>query len=162
MDNEALIRSQLVQRLRGRGAHMPFEQAIADFPMDRINDKFPNGTYSSWGLIEHLRLTQHDILAYCTNPDYEHREWPREYWPSEDAMATAEDWSNTVEGFLAELDGLIAIVENPETDLYVPIPWGGDHTILREILIVTDHNAYHIGELAIMRQTMGTWPPGRT
>ncbi len=71
MDNEALIRDQLVQRLRGRGAHMPFQQAVADFPMHRINETFPNGDYSSWALIEHLRLTQRDILDYCTNPNYE-------------------------------------------------------------------------------------------
>jgi hypothetical protein len=161
MENEKLIRDQLVQRLRGRGAHMPYEEAVAGFPMDRINERFPNGTYASWALLEHLRLTQRDILDYCTDPDYRHREWPRDYWPPEDAVATPEDWAHTVDVFLAELDELIAIVGNPATDLYAPIPWGGDHTILREILIIADHNAYHIGELAIMRQVMGTWPPGR-
>ena len=161
MDNEALIRDQLVQRLRGRGAHMPLQQAVADFPMDRINEKFPNGTYSSWALLEHLRLTQRDILDYCTNPDYELRPHPEGYWPAQEAVATPADWAHTVEVFLNELDELIALVENPETDLYAPIPWGGDHTILREVLIIADHNAYHVGELAIMRQVMGTWPPER-
>ena len=161
MERETLIREQLVQRLRGRGAHMPFEQAVAEFPMDRINEKFPNSTYSSWALIEHLRLTQRDILEYCTNPHYAHREWPKDYWPAEDAVATPADWQHTVEVFEAEVAQLIALVENPDIDLYAPIPWGGDHTVLREILIVMDHNAYHIGELAIMRQVMGTWPPGR-
>lgn len=161
MENESLIRDQLVQRLRGRGAHMPFEQAVAGFPTDRINEKFPNGTYSSWALVEHLRLTQRDILDYCLDANYRHREWPKDYWPAEGAVATADDWARSVEVFLSELDELIAIVENPDTDLYTPIAWGGDHTILREILIVADHNAYHIGELAIMRQAMGTWPEGR-
>ena len=158
---EKLIRDQLVQRLRGRGAHMPFEQAVADFPMDRINEKFPNGEYSSWALLEHLRLTQRDILDYCTDPDYQPRPHPAGYWPAFDAVASAADWQNTVEVFLQELGALIAIVEDPATDLYAPIPWGGDHTILREILIIADHNAYHVGELAIMRQVMGTWPEGR-
>lgn len=162
MESEALIREQLVGRLRGRGAHMPFEQAVAEFPMARINDKFPNGTYSSWALVEHLRRTQHDILDYCTNSQYQHREWPKDYWPAEDAVATSEDWRDTIEGFTSELAALIAFVEDPKTDLYAEIPWGGDHTVFREILIVTDHNAYHIGELAIMRQVMGTWPPGRS
>ena len=161
MEHESLIRDQLVQRLRGRGAHMPFQQAVAGFPMDRINEVFPNGTYSSWALIEHLRLTQRDILDYCTNPGYEHRPHPEGYWPPIGAIATAEDWARTVEVFLSELDELVAIVESPGTDLYAPIPWGGDHTILREILIVADHNAYHVGELAIMRQVMGTWPAER-
>jgi hypothetical protein len=162
MDNESLIRDQLVQRLRGRGAHMPFQQAVAEFPMHRINDCFANGTYSSWALIEHLRLTQRDILDYCTDPNYERRPHPEGYWPAPGTVATANDWARTVEVFLSELDELIAMVENPETDLYAPIPWGGDHTILREILIIADHNAYHVGELAIMRQTMGTWPEART
>jgi hypothetical protein len=160
-DNEPLIRDQLVQRLRGRGAHMPFQQAVAGFPMDRINEKFPNGDYSSWALLEHLRLTQNDILEYCTNPNYQHRPHPEGYWPAPDAVATPDDWQKTVDVFLAELDALIAIVENRDTDLYAPIPWGGDHTILREILIIADHNAYHVGELAIMRQVMGTWPAER-
>ena len=160
MDNDALVRDQLVQRLRGRGAHMPFQDAVADFPMDRINEKFANGTYSSWALLEHLRLTQRDILDYCTDPNYRHHEWPRDYWPAEDAVASPDDWARTTEVFLRELDELIAIVENPETDVYAPIPWGGDHTIMREVLIIADHNAYHIGEFAIMRQVMATWPPG--
>ena len=140
---------------------MPFQQAVADFPLERINEAFPNGTYSSWALLEHLRLTQHDILEYCTNPDYEAQPHPAGYWPPEGATASAQDWDKTIEVFLRELDELIAIVENPKTDLYAPIPWGGDHTILREILIIADHNAYHVGELAIMRQAMGTWPAGR-
>jgi hypothetical protein len=140
---------------------MPFEEAIADFPLDRINEKFPNGDYSSWALIEHLRRTQHDILEYCTDPGYEHLEWPRDYWPAADVVATAADWANTVAAFVSELGALINIVQSPETDLYAHIPWGGEHTILREILIVTDHNAYHIGEFAVMRQVMGTWPSGR-
>jgi hypothetical protein len=161
MNNDALVRDQLVQRLRGRGAHMPFEQAVADFPLDRINETFPNGDYSSWGLIEHLRLTQRDILEYCTNPNYTHRPHPEGYWPSPGAVASPDDWQKTCDVFLSELGELIAIVENPETDLYAPIPWGGDHTILREILIIADHNAYHVGELAIMRQVMGTWPADR-
>lgn len=140
---------------------MPFEAAVADFPMDRINDKFPNGEYSTWALVEHLRLTLHDILEYCTNADYIAPPHPEGYWPDFDTQATSEDWEKTCELFLDELDQLIAIVENPETDLYAPIPWGGDHTVLREALIIADHNAYHVGELAIMRQVMGTWPPGR-
>lgn len=160
-ENEALIRDQLVQRLRGRGAHMPFETAVADFPMDRINEKFPNGDYSTWALIEHLRLTQNDILDYCTNAHYQHRPHPEGYWPAPDTVASAEDWQRSCATFLDELNKLIAIVEDPNTDLYARIPWGGDHTILREILIIADHNAYHVGELAIVRQVMGTWPGGR-
>jgi len=156
-DSDAILRDQLVQRLKGRGAHMPFEEAIEDFPMEQINTKFIDGTYSAWGLVEHLRRTEADILDYITNPDYEHREWPKDYWPDESETATAEDWAASVNGFFSDLEALIAIVEDPETDLYAPLAWAPEHNILREILIICDHNAYHVGEFAIMRQAMGTW-----
>jgi hypothetical protein len=156
-DANQVLREQLLMRLKGRGAHMPFEDAVNDFPLDRINERFPNGTYSSWGLVEHLRIAQHDILDYIRNPDYRHMQWPKDYWPDETTTASAEDWQATIEAFLSDRGELEAMVEDPETDLYAEIPWGNGHTVLRELLIVSDHNAYHIGELAIMRQVMGTW-----
>jgi hypothetical protein len=158
-DNERLLRDLLLQRLRGRGAHMPFEDAVKDFPMDAINTVFPNGTYTPWALVEHMRLTQWDILDYIRNPDYQHREWPKEYWPPEGRQVTAEQWQETVDGFMADRLELERIVQEPDTDLHAKIPWGGDHTVLREILIVSDHNAYHTGEFAIIRQVMDTWGP---
>jgi hypothetical protein len=157
---ETEVRSQLLGRLKGRGAHMPLEEAVADFPTGRINEKFPNGTYSTWALVEHLRRTQWDILDYIRNPHYEELEWPKDYWPAEDERATPDDWAASIQGFQRNNRELQTIAANPESDLFAKIPWGGDYTILREILIVTDHNAYHIGELAIMRQVMGTWPAG--
>ena len=154
---DAVVREQLVQRLRGRGAHMPFEEAIKDFPMEQINARFPNGTYSAWGLVEHLRRTQADMLDYVTNPNYEHREWPHDYWPDESETATAEDWTNSVNGFFSDLNAFIAIVEDEATDLYAPLAWATQHNMLRCLLIICDHNAYHVGEFAIMRQVMQTW-----
>jgi hypothetical protein len=154
---DALLRQELLQRLSGRGAHMPFEEAVKDFPVERINDPFPNGSYSAWGLIEHLRITQWDILDYIRNPNYQHMEWPKDYWPPERSTASSEDWSKTVEAFLRDKAELAALVESLETDLTAEIPWGNGHTILREVLLVCDHNAYHIGEFAIIRQVMGTW-----
>lgn len=160
-ENDSSLREQLLQRLRGRGAHMPFEEAVKDFPADRINDRFPNGDYSSWGLVEHLRITQRDILDYVRDPQYRHMQWPLDYWPDPEKQASPQEWKETIDAFLADKAQLEALVQDPKTDLFAPIPWGGDHTVLREILIVTDHNAYHIGELAIMRQVMGTWPSDR-
>jgi len=156
-DSERVLRDLLLQRLRGRGAHMPFEEAVKDFPMAAINARFPNGTYSSWGLLEHIRLTQLDILDYVHDPNYAHKQWPKEYWPDESKQVTPAEWDATIAAFLADRLELEKLVEDPETDLYAKIPWGGDHTILREILIVSDHNAYHLGEFAIVRQVMGTW-----
>ena len=156
-EQDAIVREQLVQRLKGRGAHMPFEEAIKDFPMEQINVRFANGTYSAWGLVEHLKRTQVDMLDYITNPNYEHSEWPKDYWPDENEVASAEDWTDSVNGFFTDLEALIAIVEDEETDLYAPIAWAPQHNIMRCVLIICDHNAYHIGEFAIMRQVMGTW-----
>lgn len=153
-EHDAVLRDQLVQRLRGRGAHMPFEEAVKDFPTDRIAEPFPNGDYSAWSLVEHIRRAQEDILDYITDPYYEHRQWPGDYWPE---SVGAEDWARSVNGFISDRDKLIAIVEDPETDLYAPIPWAPEHNILREVLIICDHSAYHVGEFAIMRQVMGTW-----
>ena len=156
-DEERLLRELLLQRLRGRGAHMPFEEAVKDFPMAAINSVFPSGTYTPWALLEHLRLTQLDILDYVRDANYAHKQWPKEYWPAEGKQAAPGDWLETVSRFLADRLELEKLVEDPATDLYAKIPWGGDHTILREILIVSDHNAYHLGEFAIMRQVMDTW-----
>jgi DinB superfamily len=156
-DGDAIVRQQLVARLKGRGAHMPFEEAIKDFPMEQINARFPNGTYSSWALVDHIRRTQADMIDYMTNPDYQHGEWPRDYWPDESETATAEDWTATVNGFFRDLETMIAIVEDLKTDLYAPMATAPEHNVMRCVLIIVDHNAYHIGELAIMRQVMGTW-----
>lgn len=137
---------------------MPLREAVANFPLDRINDLFPDGTYSAWALLEHLRITQWDILDFIINSHYKYMEWPKEYWPAQGAKATPDDWHQTILQFEKDLQALVKIAQDPKTDLYAKIPHGTGQTILREILLVADHNAYHTGEFAIMRQVMGTWP----
>jgi DinB superfamily len=157
MPSDQPLRDELVFLLERGNAHMSFEEAVATYPMDHINTPFPNGSYTSWHLLEHLRLTQWDILDFIRNPDYEERAWPRDYWPPSDQQATPDDWQRTIHDFLADRQALRAIAEDPQTDLWAPIPQGTGQTIAREIMVVADHNAYHIGEFAIMRQVMGTW-----
>ena len=161
MDDKGL-RKQLAQLLDGVGAHMPFEEAVADFPDEAINKRAPNVDYGPWQLLEHLRLTQRDILEYVRDPDYEEREWPREYWPEPDATATRKQFDETVRLFLEDRAALRAILMDPATDLFAVIPGSPGHNLVREIRIDADHNAYHIGEFAILRQVMGTWPANRT
>lgn len=156
-ETDHLLREQLAALLQHSHAHMSFEDAVADYPMDHINTLFPNGSYSAWHLLEHLRLTQWDILDFIRNPHYEERSWPRDYWPPCDQRATPDDWQQTIRDFLSDQEALRAIIMEPETDLWAPIPWGTGQTVAREIMVVSDHNAYHIGEFAIMRQVMGTW-----
>ena len=151
------MREQLVGLLRGGDAHLPFDEAVADFPAALINSRPPNVLYTFWHLIEHLRLTQADILAYLTRADYEAPAWPDEYWPAPAARATKEDWDASVAAFRRDLDAIVAIVADEGTDLFGPVPSNGEHTVLREALIVADHNAYHVGELGILRQVADAW-----
>lgn len=157
MEPDHLLREQLAQLLTQSHARMSFEDAVAAYPMSRINDRFPNGGYSAWGLLEHLRLAQWDILDFIRNPQYQERDWPKDYWPASDQQATPDDWQRTIQAFLADQQALVAIINDPHTDLWAPIPHGTGQTIAREIMVVADHNAYHIGEFAIMRQVMDTW-----
>ena len=139
---------------------MPFEEAVADFPDDAINLRPPNVDYTPWHLLEHLRLTQADILDYVVNPDYVEQEWPAAYWPARDATATRARFDETISGFIADKDALRGLVTDPARDLFAVIPGTPGHTLLREVRIDADHNAYHVGEFAVLRQVMGTWPPG--
>jgi hypothetical protein len=136
---------------------MGFEAAVADFRDRLINERPPNVEYTFWHLIEHLRLCQVDILEYMTRADYRVRVWPRDYWPAPDALATKTDWDESLAAFRRDLEAIVAIVADEATDLFAPVPSQAEHTILREVLIVADHNAYHVGELAILRQVVDGW-----
>jgi hypothetical protein len=155
------LRQQLAELLDGVGAHMPFDEAVADFPDDAINRRPPNVDYTPWHLLEHVRLTQADILDYITNDAYVEPSWPADYWPHRDAIATPAEFDATIEGFRADLAALRALVVDPARDLFAVIPGTPGHTLLREVRIDADHNAYHVGEFAVLRQVMGTWPTGR-
>jgi DinB superfamily len=161
MDADQHAREEILYLLRGGNAHMSLDEAVADYPMASINTPFPNGMYTAWHLLEHMRLTQADILDFIRNPSYAEREWPRDYWPPQDRMAAPDEWRRTLDAFREDARALQAIVADPATDLYARIPHGDGQTIFREMLVVADHNAYHLGEFAIMRQVMGTWQPGR-
>ena len=161
MTDSDVLREQLLALIDGRGAHMPFDAAVADFPDDAINRRPPNVAYTPWHLLEHVRIAQRDILDYMRDRAYLAPAWPEEYWPARDATATPEQFAATIEAFRADRAALHDLVANPATDLLAPIPNTPGHTILREARLVGDHNAYHIGEFAILRQVMGTWPPDR-
>jgi hypothetical protein len=162
VDQDKELRKQLHNMLLVRQAHLTFEDAVADFPLEHINSRPPNNPYTFWHLVEHLRLAQWDILDYIRNPNYAALSWPDDYWPARDATADPAAWQASIDQFLADRQALADIVADPATDLYAQIPHGyPGHNVLREILVVADHNAYHIGELAIQRQNMSLWPPDR-
>jgi hypothetical protein len=161
MTDDEILRRELISLIDGVDAHMTFRDAVAGFPADSMNLRAPNVPYTPWHLLEHLRITQADILDYVLNRSYLGLDWPEAYWPAPDAMATPDEWAATIDGFLADAAALRAIVSDPGTDLTATIPGTPGHTILREIRVVGDHNAYHVGEFASLRQVMGTWPDDR-
>lgn len=161
METGTSLRTHVVNLLRGGQAFMTFDQVVADFPMTAINHTAPHVPYSPWALLEHLRRTQDDILDFMRNPAYRERRWPDDYWPAPNVTADAAQWDATLTAFRADRETLCAIAWDPATDLFTTIPHGAGQTVLRELLLVADHNAYHTGEFAILRQVMQTWPADR-
>jgi len=156
------VRRQLIELLEAKGAHLPFEAAVADFPTEAINRPIPDlPAYTPWHLLDHIRYAQWDILEYIRNRAYLEPTWPDNYWPPLDATATREEFDETIASFQRDRASLREIIEEASTDLLAAIPNTPGHTIFREIRVVGAHNAYHIGEFAILRQVMGTWPPNR-
>ncbi len=156
------IRHQLIELLEAKGAHMPFETAVADFPTDAINEPVPDlPAYTPWHLLDHIRYAQWDILDYVRNRDYLEVAWPDNYWPPLGATATRQQFDQTIADFQRDRRALRDLVADPATDLFAVIRGSPNHTLFREIRVVGAHNAYHIGEFAILRQVMGTWPANR-
>jgi hypothetical protein len=154
-------REQLIRLLDGVDAHMPFEEAVAAFPMEAINTYPPNVPYTPWHLIEHVRLTQRDMLEYVTDPDYSPGIWPVDFWPERQLTATPDQWEESIHGFYEDRSALRSMVADPQRDIFEPLPRTPGHTLARGVRIIGDHNAYHVGEFAVLRQVMGTWPAGR-
>lgn len=157
MDPRALIREVLTQE---RG-HMGLDEAVADFPVKHINTKPPNVDYSFWHILEHLRIAQWDLLEYVQNPKHVSPEWPEGYWPAPDATTDAAGWKRTIAAIRKDLARLDRMLADPAVDLFAPVPFANDKTVLRCTFLAVDHNAYHLGEFAILRQVAKLWPKQR-
>ncbi len=158
MNSDKVLREQLVALLRGGNAHMNFDSAVSGFPMGDINKQVPQGTYKVWHLLEHMRIVQLDILEFVRNPGYVSPDFPVGYWPKPDETATSAKWKQIIEAFRADLKAVETIVEDPKTDFFGPIPHAKNYTVLREMLLVADHNAYHLGEFVSMRRVLNMKP----
>ena len=155
---DAALRDQLVALLKGGQAHATLSDAVADFPANRIGER-PAGTpYSAWQLVEHIRITLHDLLEFATNSEYVELEWPSGYWPKNGGPGKDESWDATVKAIHADMKSFEALVHSQDSNLYATIPWGKNgETLLREVLLVADHNSYHLGELVLLRRVLGIW-----
>jgi hypothetical protein len=158
MTADKVMREQLIALLRGGNAHMSFADAVSGFPLKEINRRPPNASYTIWHLLEHMRIAQWDILEFMRNPNYVSPEFPAGYWPKADEMATTAQWKKTIKEFNTNLKEIEALVSNQKTDLLDPIPHAKDYSIFREILLVADHNAYHVSEIVAIRRLLNLNP----
>ena len=156
--NPELIK-QLLAVLKGGQAHADFDAAIQDFPSEHYATVPANLPYSAWQILEHLRITQRDILEFSAPPTggYKHIAWPDDYWPKSPAPPDAHAWNNSVAAIRADQMQFEALLTKPNADLYKPFRWGDGQNLLREALLIADHNAYHIGELILLRRLLGAW-----
>ncbi len=155
MNAEARVR--LAAALEGKGAHLTFEEAVRDFPESLMNTKPPHVPYTFWHQLEHMRITQWDMLRYIADPAHVSPEWPREYWPERDATTERAGWDETIRRYLADRGELIALVSDPAADLLAPVRHMEDRSILRSVFIAVDHASYHLGEFIMGRQILGAW-----
>ena len=158
MNTDQALRKHLLYLLRDGGAHLSFDRAIQGLPAKLRGAKPPGAEHTPWQIVEHLRIAQWDILEFSRNPKHVSPEFPVGYWPKSAAPPNAAAWTRSVTAFRADLKAVQKLVENPKTDLFAPIPHGDGQTILREVLLVADHNAYHLGELVLVRRLLGAWP----
>ena len=148
----------MLRLLDWQDAHVDFDAAVKDLAPELRGARPAGLPYSPWRLLEHLRCTQRDILEFCRNPAYVAPTWPADYWPSSDGPPTPEAWEQSIAGFRSDREELQRMAADPAVDLFARIPHGSGQSYLRELLLVADHNAYHVGELVVVRRLLGAWP----
>jgi len=151
------LRAQLASMLDGHDAHITFDKAVADLS-PALRGRRPDGLpYSPWQLVEHLRISQRDILDFCRNPKYVERHWPDDYWPKTDAPSSERAWDASLAEFRSDFEAMKQLALDRSIDLFAKIPHGSGQTYLREILLVAEHNSYHLGQLVVVRRQLGAW-----
>lgn len=151
------LRQHVIDLLKGGNAHATFDNAVRNFPPELRGKKPKGAEYSAWQLIEHLRIAQWDILEFSRDPKHRSPEWPSGYWPAKPAPPDEKAWDKSIRAFRRDLKALCDMVAGETVDLFVRIPHGDGQTVLREALLAADHNAYHIGQLVLVRRLLGAW-----
>lgn len=157
MADDAAVRQMLQKVLAWEDAHVGFDRAVADIPPNLRGTQPPGLPYSLWQLVEHLRLAQHDILDFSRNANYREMKWPDAYWPSSPEPPSADAWDKSIAAYKADCDALQKMAADTKLDLNARIPHGSGQTYLRELLLVADHNAYHVGQIVLVRRLLGCW-----
>ena len=149
------LRQHLLYLLRESGAHATFDPVVGDWPVQLTGAKVANSPHTAWMLLEHMRLAQWDILEFSHNPKHVSPAWPEGYWPSSEAPPSERAWKASIAAFKKDLRAMEKLVDDPKVDLFAKLPWGDGQTVLREAMLVADHNAYHLGQLMMLRKSMG-------
>jgi hypothetical protein len=157
MDHTHTLRAELDRLLSGHGAHADFDAAVAGFPPDLRGAKPEGAAHSPWQVLEHLRLAQWDMLEFSRDPKHVSPDWPAGYWPVLPEPENAAAWDHSVEAFHRDLKAMRELIANPSSDLFQPFAHGDGQTLLREAIQLADHNAYHVGELILLRRVLGAW-----
>jgi uncharacterized damage-inducible protein DinB len=157
MKNDVLI-THLSELLRGGHAHATFDRAVKKLPFDRAGVRPAELPHSAWELLEHIRIAQNDILRFSQGPDHVSPEWPEGYWPASPAPESEAQWKKSVSAIRRDLNAFERLLGERAGQLDKPFPWGQGQTLLREALLIADHNAYHLGQIVLVRQLLGIWP----
>jgi hypothetical protein len=158
VNQDQAIREHLVNLLKGGGAHVHFMDALDGFPESKRGTFIEGLKHTAWQLMEHVRIAQWDILEFSRNPKHKSPGFPEGYWPKTPVPPDDAAWEKSVQGFQHDLQEMVKLVKNPKTDLCTPLPHGDGQTVLREALVLADHNSYHLGQLIDLRRALGTWP----
>src|SRR5699024_202104 len=151
------LRNLLLQYFKGRHAHITFEQAVEDIPFDQTGIRPEGLPHSCWELVKHIQLAQRDIIEFCRNADYETPGWPDDYWPAEPKPASKEEWRETLSAIEQDREMVASLVKDSDADFLAQIPHGSGQTLFREVLLIIDHNAYHIGQIVQIRRLLRIW-----
>lgn len=154
---DASLREHLVDLVSASGAHVDFEDAVADLPADCRGTRPAGLPYSPWELVEHMRLAQWDIVEFSRGPGHDSPPWPDGYWPADPHPPDDRSWQRSIRVFQRDREQMIELVRDPNRDLHEPFEWGDGQTLLREALLVADHTAYHVGQLIVVRRLLGAW-----
>ena len=161
MNTEQGVRKELTEYLENERTHIDFAKAMRDLPEKLINKKPKGLPYTFWGLLEHVRIAQHDMIEFIQTAECEKLDWPKDYWPSPKTKATKAMWKQSLAAIATDIEALKDIIQDPATDLFAPIPWGHGQTIFREAIQIIDHASHHLGQLILMRRLEGNWKEKR-
>ena len=158
MEHDKLLRQQLAKLIDWNEAHADLSATVDGFPA-KLRGQAPDGLpHSAWQLLEHIRIALWDILEFSRDAKHKSPKWPEEYWPKTAAPPTDKAWDESVKAILNTQEELRKLVKDPSRDLFKPFPHGDGQTLLREVLLAADHNAYHLGQLVLVRKALGAWP----